>query len=45
MAECRGVMSLNASVAINAKGGDCWKILMVVLMVVVIDGNSGDGRI
>jgi hypothetical protein len=26
MAECRGELSLNASVAINAKGGDCWKI-------------------
>jgi hypothetical protein len=26
MAECRGELSLNASVAINAKGGDCWQI-------------------
>ena len=25
--ECRGELSLNASVAINAKGGDCWQIL------------------
>ena len=25
--ECRGVLSLNESVAINAKGGDCWQIL------------------
>jgi hypothetical protein len=26
MAECRGELGLNASVAINAKGGDCWQI-------------------
>jgi hypothetical protein len=26
MAECRGELGLNASVSINAKGGDCWKI-------------------
>jgi hypothetical protein len=27
MVERRGESSLNASVAINAKGGDCWQIL------------------
>ena len=41
------VWTLNASVAINAKGGDgkYWTSNEYVLMVVVINGNSGDGRI